>query len=87
MSFVPISSTILLATGYTFCSNFSNKSAIFWPLAHKPMQRTPSTEKNIAQRHKNCYDPQICLTFKNLASYIQDGHTATLQMLHFIYIF
>jgi hypothetical protein len=27
------------------------------------------------------------LTFKNLASYIYDRHTATLQMLHFIYIF
>jgi hypothetical protein len=29
----------------------------------------------------------VVLTFKNRASYIQDGHTATLQMLHFIYIF
>jgi hypothetical protein len=27
------------------------------------------------------------LTFKNRASYILDGRTATLQMLHFIYIF
>jgi len=27
------------------------------------------------------------LTFKNLASYIKDGRTATLQMLHLIYIF
>ena len=27
------------------------------------------------------------LTFKNRAPYIWDGHTATLQMLHFIYIF
>ena len=27
------------------------------------------------------------LAFKNRASYIQDGRTATLQMLHFIYIF
>jgi hypothetical protein len=27
------------------------------------------------------------LTFKNCASYIQDGPTATLQMLHFIYFF
>jgi len=27
------------------------------------------------------------LTFKNRASYIQDGRTASLQMLHFIYIF
>ena len=30
---------------------------------------------------------KLCLTFKNHASYIQDRHTATLQMLHFIYIF
>jgi len=27
------------------------------------------------------------LTFKNRAPYIQDGRTATLQMLHFIYLF
>jgi len=27
------------------------------------------------------------LSFKNRASYIKDGRTATLQMLHFIYIF
>jgi len=27
------------------------------------------------------------LTNKNRASYIQDGRTATLQMLHFIYFF
>ena len=27
------------------------------------------------------------LTFKNRASYIYDGRTATLQMLHFIYCF
>ena len=30
---------------------------------------------------------KFSLTFKNLASYIQDVHTATLQMLHFIYFF
>jgi hypothetical protein len=27
------------------------------------------------------------LTFKNSASYIKDGRTAALQMLHFIYFF
>ena len=27
------------------------------------------------------------LTFRKRASYIQDGHTANLQMLHFIYLF
>jgi hypothetical protein len=36
-------------------------------------------------------DPSIIvkfiLTFRNLASYIKDGRTATLQMLHFIYFF
>jgi hypothetical protein len=30
-------------------------------------------------------DKHILLTFKNRASYIWDGRTATLQMLHFIY--
>jgi hypothetical protein len=29
----------------------------------------------------------MTLNFKNRASYIQEGRTATLQMLHFIYIF
>jgi len=29
----------------------------------------------------------MCLTFKNRASYIQVGRTASLQILHFIYIF
>jgi hypothetical protein len=29
----------------------------------------------------------VSLTFKNLASYIYDRRTATLQMLHFIYVF
>ena len=35
------------------------------------------------------WDATACssLTFKNRASYIQDGRTATLQMLHFIYFF
>jgi hypothetical protein len=31
--------------------------------------------------------PRVPLTFKKRASYIQDGRTATLQMLHFIYFF
>jgi hypothetical protein len=30
---------------------------------------------------------QCSLTFKNLAFYTKDGRTATLQMLHFIYIY
>jgi hypothetical protein len=30
---------------------------------------------------------ELTLTFKNHVSYIQDRHTATLQMLHFVYLF
>ena len=37
---------------------------------------------NIIEKHA-----ATILTFKNRASYIQDGRTAILQMLHFIYIF
>ena len=33
------------------------------------------------------WNGEVHLTFKNLASYIQDGRTATHQMLHFIYFF
>jgi hypothetical protein len=33
---------------------------------------------------ENCWD---LWTFKNPASYIYDGHTVTLQMLHFIHLF
>jgi hypothetical protein len=36
--------------------------------------------------HVRCLS-YTALTFKNRASYIQDGRTATLQMSHFIYIF
>jgi hypothetical protein len=35
----------------------------------------------------NCKRDSTHLTFKNRASYILDGRTATLQMLHFIYFF
>jgi hypothetical protein len=40
-------------------------------------------------RKGNYYDdqPYEYLTFKNRASYVWDGRTTTLQMLHFIYIF
>jgi len=46
------------------------------------------------QKDTNC-DIQVtnsrsctwCLTIKNRASYIKDGRTATLQMLHFMYFF
>jgi hypothetical protein len=56
----------------------------------------------VLQRHEKFFElsiknsrPQIkmsanstgYLTFKKLASYIKDGLTATLQMLHFIYLF
>jgi hypothetical protein len=43
------------------------------------------------QRNRNStkqyYKTHFFLTFKNPASYISDGRTATLQMLHFIYFF
>jgi hypothetical protein len=40
--------------------------------------------------YKGCVMLQCCvllltLTFKNRASYLEDGRTATLQILHFIY--
>jgi len=38
-------------------------------------------------RNRNMYKRDVVLTFKNRASYIQDAHTATLQMLHFMYFF
>ena len=31
------------------------------------------------------WNPESFLTFKNRASYTEDGRTATLQMLHIIY--
>jgi hypothetical protein len=34
-----------------------------------------------------CAAYSVCLTFKNRASYTQDGRTASLQMLHFKYFF
>jgi hypothetical protein len=33
------------------------------------------------------FHTHLSLTFKNLASYIEDGCTATLQMLDFVYFF
>jgi hypothetical protein len=33
------------------------------------------------------YTEMLVLTFKKRASYIEDGRTATLQTLHFIYFF
>ena len=36
---------------------------------------------------QTCSNTHLKLTFKNIGSHIQDGRTATLQMLHFIYIF
>jgi hypothetical protein len=37
-------------------------------------------------QNKSLVSPTV-LTFKNCASYIQDGRTATFKMFHFIYIF
>ena len=38
-------------------------------------------------RGEQMYSSTLYLTFRNRASYIQDGHTATLQTPHFIYFF
>ena len=45
-------------------------------------------EKKEARKEGRNYEGRNSkiLTFKNRASYIWDGRTATLQMLHFIYI-
>jgi hypothetical protein len=40
-----------------------------------------------SDRHQETENKNTNLTFKNRASYIYDGHTATIQMLHFIYFF
>ena len=53
------------------------------------------TQSTLSKRNGELFQCQIsfyietnwALTFKNRASYIQDGRTATLQMLHFIYFF
>jgi len=38
-------------------------------------------------RNRNMCKRDVALTFKNRASYIQDGHASTLQMLHFMFFF
>jgi hypothetical protein len=39
------------------------------------------------RQHDNFIYLLFSLTFKNCVSYIQDGRTATLQMLHFMFFF
>ena len=51
---------------------------------------TRNATDNIVTRSTPCsllLSTCLHLTFKNRASYVYDGHTATLQMFHFIYIF
>jgi hypothetical protein len=51
--------------------------------------RQPNEKSNAIQegiQHTKARLGEV-LTFKNRASYIQDGHTATLQILHFVYFF
>jgi hypothetical protein len=45
------------------------------------------SNKSTNQTHQSLSFIACRLTFKNRVSYISDGRTATLQMLHFIYIF
>ena len=64
-------------TEFFFCPRHNTadfgRHALFWPLQFLYLGLTLFF-----------YQP---LTFKNRASYIQDGRTATPQMLHFIYFF
>jgi len=48
---------------------------------------SPLWLKKQFHKFKATWSSKKQLTFKNRASYIWDGRTATLQMLHFIYIF
>jgi hypothetical protein len=38
-------------------------------------------------RYKHQIAWRLCLTFRNPASYVKDGHTATLNTPHFLYFF
>ena len=53
-----------------------------------PLQpQFPHDTQGIQKVRNVCaYNPRSCLTFRNLASYIQDGCKITLQMPHFIFI-
>jgi hypothetical protein len=55
----------------------------FNQLGHHMLRHFKGTQQKLSY---NAWDRRT-LTFKNRASYIEDGHTATLQMLHFIYFF
>ena len=75
-----------------FPSYFPFQFAFTFPslMAHVTNMYVPSefiTLMNIHAAFWNIIPCGLTLTFKNRASYIQDGRTATLQMLHFIYIF
>jgi hypothetical protein len=49
--------------------------------------RSPKRPVHTASPNRPPFRTIHTLTFKNRASYIQGGRTATLQMLHFIYFF
>jgi len=44
-------------------------------------------DRSLHRDKESKYGSEVPLTFQNRASYIHDGRTATLQMLHFIYFF
>ena len=51
------------------------------------LQWVRTFDSQLSIRHlKNVLKKEICLTFRNLASYIQDERKITLQMPHFIFI-
>jgi len=53
-----------------------------------PSQNTVEVCKHITLLIRNYISSTLAfLTFKNPASYIYDGRTTTLQMLHFMYFF
>jgi len=54
-------------------------------LNYDPLQIT--VHARLLGRSTGSLELEMLLTFKNLASYIQDGRTTTLQMLHFMYFF
>ena len=63
---------------------------IWWPniISNKYLWKVTGQEDiNLEIRKRKFRWIVHTLTFKNRASYIEDGSTATIQMLHFIYFF
>jgi len=64
---------------------------LVWKLSTALKQKDPALYKRFSP-YRAVNKPILCyktdqLILKNRASYIQDGRTATLQMLHFTYFF